>query len=116
LFHITDELKNLHSFNSIRAVLLFRIDGVIIDSIIDSNDNFNLLNSIKWVKTVIAKVGRELRTALYRIAYSRENEHIYFYKVGSAAILTCILDKFANIGLLSIEMDRIANILEKIID
>lgn len=105
---IRDELENLYSFETINTVLLFRIDGLLLESFIDITENFDLLNTINWVKTIISKVGSELKSNLYRIAYSRSNEHVYFYKVGSAAILACVLNKFANLGLLAIEMDRIA--------
>ena len=108
IFNVQDELKNLYSFETIKGVLLFRIDGLLLESFIDISNNLDLLTTVNWIKTIISKVGSELRSNLYRIAYSRQNEHVYFYKVGSAAILACILDKFANLGLLAIEMDRIA--------
>ena len=105
---IRDELENLYSFETINAVLLFRIDGLLLESFISIAKNYDLLNTINWIKTIISKVGSELKSNLYRIAYSRSKDHVYFYKVGSAAILVCVLDKFANLGLLAMEMDRIA--------
>jgi predicted regulator of Ras-like GTPase activity (Roadblock/LC7/MglB family) len=108
IYSIQDELENLFSFETINAVLLFRIDGILLESCIDISKNFELLSTLDWIKTIISKVGSDLKSNLYRIAYSRSNEHVYFYKVGSAAILACVLNKFANLGLLAIEMDRIA--------
>jgi predicted regulator of Ras-like GTPase activity (Roadblock/LC7/MglB family) len=105
---IQDELENLFSFETIHAVMLFRIDGVLLESCIDFSKGTNLLSTLTWIKTIISKVGTELKSNLYRIAYSRHNEHVYFYKAGTATILVCILSKFANLGLLAIEMDRIA--------
>lgn len=108
IFEIQDELENLVSFNSIHGALLFRIDGIMIESVYNSKENLSFLPTITWIKSIITKVGSELRSNLYRIAYSRVDEHIYFYKVGEVGILACILNKFANLGLLAIEMDRIA--------
>ena len=108
LSKINDEIKNLASFELIKGVFLFKIDGQLVQSSFKDIDVNALVNVVSWIKNIIFKVSLELRNQLYRIAYSRENEHIYFYKVGSSAILACILDKFANVGLLAIEMDRIA--------
>jgi predicted regulator of Ras-like GTPase activity (Roadblock/LC7/MglB family) len=105
---IQDELENLFSFETIHAVMLFRIDGVLLESCIDFSKDTNLLSTLTWIKAIISKVGTELKSNLYRIAYSRHHEHVYFYKAGTATILVCILSKFANLGLLAIEMDRIA--------
>ena len=112
--NIQDELENLFSFDTINGVFLFRIDGILLESCIDISKNISFLSTVNWIKTIISKVGTELKSNLYRVAYSRENEHVYFYKVGSASILVCILDKFANLGLLAIEMDRIANKIAEI--
>ncbi|OLS19904.1 MAG: hypothetical protein HeimC3_43430 [Candidatus Heimdallarchaeota archaeon LC_3] len=108
IFKIQDELENLFSFDTINGVLLFRIDGILLESYVNFSKTFSLLSTVNWIKTIISKVGTELKSNLYRIAYSRQEEHVYFYKVGSAVILACVLDKFANLGLLAIEMDRIA--------
>lgn len=115
LLKIDDELQNLTSFELVKGALLFKIDGQLIQSSFRDTNLNSLINVVSWIKNIIFKVSLELRNQLYRIAYSRENEHIYFYKVGSSAILACILDKFANVGLLSIEMDRIAYKISEIV-
>ena len=115
-FKVNDELENLTSFESIFCAMVFRIDGILVEASIKPTNEIYLLETIHWIKNIISKVGAELRFQLYRIAYSRETEHIYFYKVGNVAILACILGKMANLGLLAIEMDRIASKIKDIID
>ncbi len=116
IFKIQDELENLFSFDTIKGVLLFRIDGILLESYVNFSKNISIFSTMNWIKTIISKVGTELKSNLYRIAYSRRENHVYFYKVGSAAILACVLDKFANLGLLAIEMDRIAFKIAEISD
>ena len=114
--HIVDEMQNLASFKSIFAVLLFRIDGKLIESVYEKENQNGILPTLQWIKSIISKVGFELRKNLHRIAYSKRDNHIYFYKIGSSAILACVLNKYANLGLLAIEMDRISQKIENFIE
>ena len=47
--------------------------------------------------------------------YAKENFSVYFYKVGNAGILSVIVDSYANKGLLSIEMDKVATLVKDLI-
>ncbi|MHA2369089.1 MAG: hypothetical protein ACXADX_09720 [Candidatus Hodarchaeales archaeon] len=108
-FHeIQDGLENLFAFEGLAAVLLLRIDGLVIQSLWPSEITDDLLPLAHWIRQVIAKVSEELQQHTPHVKYDRPPYIVSFFKVGLAGILCGVYYEGANPMLLNIEMSRTA--------
>jgi len=105
-------IANLATLEGIYGVILFRIDALLLHLNISTKLDQKLLKLIVWLKNIILKVSKELQESIEGISYTKEEFSVYFYKVGNAGILSIIVDSYANKGLLSIEMDKHALMIE----
>ena len=64
LSKINDEIKNLASFELIKGVFLFKIDGQLVQSSFKDIDVNALVNVVSWIKNFIFNVSLELRNVL----------------------------------------------------
>lgn len=108
-------INDLAYLEGIYSVMLFRIDALLIHLKISTDFTQELIEIIIWLKNIIEKVSVELQEDIEGISYAKENFSVYFYKVGNAGILSVIVDSYANKGLLSIEMDKVASLLKDLI-
>ncbi|MHA2500914.1 MAG: hypothetical protein ACXAEL_15195 [Candidatus Hodarchaeales archaeon] len=108
-FHeIQDGLENLFAFEGVAAVLLLRIDGLVIQSLWPGEITDDLLPLAHWIRQVIAKVSEELQEHTPHVRYDRPPYTVSFFKVGQAGILCGVFYEGANPMLLNIEMSRAA--------
>ncbi len=113
---IKDHLLNLTAFVGFEAVLLLRIDGLVIQSLWPDKTNEDLLPLAHWVRRVISKVSKELEEHTPHISYDRPPYIISFFKVGLAGILCGVFLEGANTTLLRIEQNRVAELLQDIFE
>ena len=118
---INKELLYLAEFPDVKAVILFRIDGQVLESRYCEGISQFLLIVISWVKNIISKTMEELQRGSKSVKYvKRINKSlsipVYFYRAGNTSIIVTILDSRANTGLMEIEMSRSARRLGWIID
>ena len=108
-------INDLAYLEGIYGAMLFRMDALLIHLKISVDFTQELIEVIIWLKNIIEKVSIELQEDIEGISYAKENFSVYFYKVGNAGILSVIVDSYANKGLLSIEMDKVATLVKDLI-
>ena len=118
---IENEIAYLSAFDDVYSVILFRLDGRVLDSYYSKKNSQTLLFVIRWVKDIISKTMEELKSGSNSVKYdkdinSKETIPVYFYRAGNSSIVVTILNSRANTGLLEIEMNRTARRLGRIID
>ena len=116
LNEIDSEFDYLMNFEDITVSFLYRIDGLNLSTHFSKQPTVNLLPIITWTKSVIGKISSELSTGFSSIKYSNQGQCIYFYRAGKTAILVAILSPYANLGLMEMEINRVATRVGKIID
>ena len=121
IISIKKELIHLNKFRDVQAVVLFRLDGQVLESIYSQESSSNLLIVISWVKNIISKTMVELQRGSRSVKYDKEistgeNIPVYFYRAGNSSILVSFLGSLANTGFMEIEMSRTARRLGWIID
>lgn len=121
IMSIDKELGHLAEFDDVQAVLLFRLDGRVLESHYQSIASQNLLIVISWVRNIISKTMEELQRGSKSVKYDKEINPklripVYFYRAGNSSILVTLLNSKANSGLMEIEMSRTAKRLGWIID
>lgn len=115
LFDIFDDMENLVSYEEIRGAILYRIDGLLVKSIISGKPSYSLLSLTSWIKNTIARVSKQLDKEVSKVSYTKSPFHIFFYRAGTTGIVACILDENSNTGLLQIEIDRVAQIAGEVL-
>ncbi|MHA1978104.1 MAG: hypothetical protein ACW98F_00555 [Candidatus Hodarchaeales archaeon] len=115
------EATHLFTFQDVKAIILFRLDGRVLTSSYDIETSNSILSVIKWVKDIISKTKEELKHGARSIKYNKQINQkealpVYFYRTGNSGILVTILHSRANTGLMEIEMSRTATRLGRIID
>ncbi|MHA2334174.1 MAG: hypothetical protein ACXAEU_19255 [Candidatus Hodarchaeales archaeon] len=114
--NIREAMLDIMSFEDINATILYRIDGTVIKAEMLQKMPAYLIHLLAWIKTVITKVSKELSTDIEKISYvkgSGEKQYlIIFYKVGNTGILATVIDAFSNTALLSIEIERLARVIQ----
>jgi predicted regulator of Ras-like GTPase activity (Roadblock/LC7/MglB family) len=118
---ISNELEHLARFVDVHAVMLFRLDGKVLESRYETENSQDLLIVTSWVKNIILKTMEELKRGSRSVKYDKEispgkNIPVYFYRAGNSGILVTFLTSRANLGLMEIEMSRSSKRLGKIID
>lgn len=118
---IDKELAHLAEFNDVQAVILFRLDGQVLEARYCNKASQDLLNVISWVKNIITKTMEELQRGSRSVKYDKvinekESIPVFFYCAGRTSIVVTILTPVANTGLMEIEMSRSARRLGWIID
>lgn len=118
---IDKELEYLIKFDDVRAVILFRLDGQVLESRYSKEISEDLLLVISWVKNIISKTMEELQRGSRSVKYDKEINlrtriPVYFYCAGNSSILVTLLNSKANTGLMEIEMSRTSKRLGWIID
>jgi predicted regulator of Ras-like GTPase activity (Roadblock/LC7/MglB family) len=118
---IEKEIIHLNTFRDVQAVILFRLDGRVLESKYSQVASNNLLIIICWVKNIISKTMVELQRGSKSVKYDREistgeSIPVYFYRAGNSSILVTFLGPLANTGFMEIEMSRTAKRLGWIID
>ncbi|MHA1396379.1 MAG: hypothetical protein ACTSSF_01460 [Candidatus Heimdallarchaeaceae archaeon] len=114
--NIFSELEDLQNLEDVEAVILFRADGNVIESIFSENNSQERLRTIQWSKANIEKVSLEMRSNnLQKVNYELNNFHVLFFIVNKIIILTIIANQDANLSLLSIESKRKTQILSSIL-
>jgi len=121
IISIDKELRHLAGFDDVQAVVLFRLDGRVLDSHYQNFESQDLLIVIGWVRNIISKTTEELQRGSRSVKYDKEINPkfripVYFYCAGKSSILVTILNSKANSGLMEIEMSRTAKRLGWIID
>jgi predicted regulator of Ras-like GTPase activity (Roadblock/LC7/MglB family) len=118
---IGKEIDHLNKFRDVHAVILFRLDGQVLESRYSQESSRSLLIVSNWVKNIISKTMVELQRGSRSVKYDKEisnveNIPVYFYRAGNSSILVTFLDSRANTGFMEIEMSRTARRLGWIID
>ena len=118
---INKELKYLADFIDVQAVILFRLDGQVLEALYCNEASQDLLNVISWVKNIITKTMEELQRGSRSVKYDKvinekDSIPVFFYCAGKTSILVTILTPVANTGLMEIEMSRSARRIGWIID
>ena len=118
---IGEELGHLAEFDDVQAVLLFRVDGRVLESLYQEEVSETVLIVVSWVRNIISKTTEELQRGSRSVKYDKEINPrlripVYFDLVGRSSILVTLLDSKANSGLMEIEMSRTAKRLGWIID
>lgn len=113
---IHEEIDNLCAFEGVAAVLLLRIDGLVIESKWPDEITDNLLPLAHWIKEVITKVSEELQEHTPHVSYDRPPYTVSFFKTGQAGILCGIFDETAPATLLNIELNRTAEVFERLLE
>ncbi len=118
---IVEELDYLVNFEDVHAVILFRLDGKVLESRYETGTSQDLLIVTSWVKNIISKTTEELRRGSRSVKYEKEISikktiTVYFYRAGNSSILVTFLRARANTGLMEIEMNRTSKRLGLIID
>lgn len=118
---IGEEIRHLAEFDDVRAVLLFRVDGRVLESQYQEEASEIVLIVVSWVRNIISKTTEELQRGSRSVKYDKEINRkltipVYFYLAGQSSILVTLLDSKANCGLMEIEMSRTAKRLGWIID
>ena len=113
---ICEELENLIAFEGVAAVLLLRIDGLVLQSIWPDEVTSELLPLAHWIRQIIAKVSEELQEHTPHVRYDRPPYTISFFKSGNAGILCGVFYEGANTTLLNIELNRTAEIFQGILE
>ncbi|MFX1515008.1 MAG: hypothetical protein ACFFC6_01780 [Promethearchaeota archaeon] len=118
---IGEELRHLAEFDDVQAVLLFRVDGRVLESLYQEELSETVLIVVGWVRNIISKTTEELQRGSRSVKYDKEINPklripVYFYLAGRSSILVTLLDSKANSGLMEIEMSRTAKRLGWIID
>ncbi|MFW9997548.1 MAG: hypothetical protein ACFFD4_36245 [Candidatus Odinarchaeota archaeon] len=116
-WNIREAMLDIMGFEDVSATILYRIDGTVIKAEMVPNIPAHMLNLLGWMKTIITKVSKELSTDIEKISYikgSGEDQYlIIFYKIGNTGILASVVDAFSNTALLSIEIERLARVIQK---
>ncbi len=118
---IDKEIKYLADFSDVDAVILFRLDGKVLNAFYSHQRSQRLLVIGSWVKNIISKTMEELRNGSQSVKYDKdigekEPTPVYFYLAGNSSILVTILDPRVNTGLMEIEMSRTARLVGWVID
>ena len=118
---IRQELEHLTKFVDVHAVMLFRLDGKVLESRYETENSQDLLIVTSWVKNIIMKTMEELKRGSKSVKYDKEISSgktipVYFYRAGNSSILVTFLTSRANLGLMEIEMSRASKRLGQIID
>ncbi|MFX0114653.1 MAG: hypothetical protein ACFFB3_08900 [Candidatus Hodarchaeota archaeon] len=113
---ICEEIDNLCAFDGLAAILLLRIDGIVVESKWPDEITDDLLPLAHWVKDVIAKVSKELQENTPHVSYDRPPYVVSFFKTGRAGILCGIFYEGANTTLLNIELNRAAEIFQELLE
>ncbi|MFX1505447.1 MAG: hypothetical protein ACFFDC_04950 [Promethearchaeota archaeon] len=118
---ISEEIEHLSKFDDVKAVLLFRVDGRVLESQYKEEASETVLIVVSWVRNIISKTTEELQRGSRSVKYDKEINlkmtiPVYFYLAGRSSILVTLLDSKANSGLMEIEMSRTAKRLGWIID
>lgn len=118
---IDKELEYLAEFSDVDAVILFRLDGKVLNASYSSQRSQRMLVIGSWVKDIISKTMEELRNGSQSVKYDKdigekEPTPVYFYRAGNSSILVTILDPRVNTGLMEIEMSRTSRLLGWSID
>lgn len=121
IISIDKEISYLAEFADVQAVILFRLDGQVLESHYRNEVSQNLLVVIRWVRNIISKTTEELQRGSKSVKYDKEINSkvripVYFYCTGNSSILVTLLNSKANTGLMEIEMSRTAKRLGWIID
>lgn len=118
---ISQELEHLTKFVDVHAVMLFRLDGKVLESRYETENSQDLLIVTSWVKNIILKTMEELKRGSRSVKYDKQISPgktipVYFYRAGNSSILVTFLTSRANLGLMEIEMSRTSKRLGQIID
>jgi predicted regulator of Ras-like GTPase activity (Roadblock/LC7/MglB family) len=118
---IGEEIEHLAKFDDVHAVLLFRVDGRVLESQYKEDASETTLIVVSWVRNIISKTTDELQRGSRSVKYDKEINPrmtipVYFYLAGRSSILVTLLDSKANSGLMEIEISRTAKRLGWIID
>ncbi|MFX0085481.1 MAG: hypothetical protein ACFFAU_07385 [Candidatus Hodarchaeota archaeon] len=118
---IRNELDHLNKFRDVHVVILFRLDGQVLESRYTKESSRSLLIVTSWVKNIISKTMIELQRGSRSVKYDKKINKgktipVYFYRAGYSSILVTFLDSRANTGFMEIEMSRTARRLGWIID
>ena len=118
---IEKELDHLNKFRDVQAVILFRLDGKVLESKYSQESSRSILIVIIWVKNIISKTMVELQRGSKSVKYDKEIKNgesipVYFYRAGNSSILVTFLGSLANTGFMEIEMSRTSRRLGWIID
>jgi predicted regulator of Ras-like GTPase activity (Roadblock/LC7/MglB family) len=118
---IGEEIEHLAKFDDVKAVLLFRVDGRVLESQYKEEISETVLIVVSWVRNIISKTTEELQRGSRSVKYDKEINPkvtipVYFYLAGRSSILVTLLNSKANSGLMEIEMSRTAKRLGWIID
>ncbi|MHA2298063.1 MAG: hypothetical protein ACXAEU_05250 [Candidatus Hodarchaeales archaeon] len=114
---IREAMHDIMAFEDVNATILYRIDGTVIKAEMVPRIPAYLLHLLGWMKNIITKVSSELSTDIEKISYvkgSGDKQYlIIFYKIGNTGILASVVDAFSNTALLSIEIERLARVIQK---
>jgi predicted regulator of Ras-like GTPase activity (Roadblock/LC7/MglB family) len=109
---IYSELCDLTALEEVKASILFRIDGNVVESAFKDEYSHKLLRTIQWCKANVDKVSLEMKTNnLYKVTYELNDFCVIFFIVNSIMILTALATQNANLSLLSIEAKRKAQLI-----
>lgn len=110
------ELDYLIKFDDIFALILYRIDGLLITAHYSEKPSYQLLSLASWITKIISKISQELNVGVESVKYSKQGVPVFFYRAGQTAILAAILNPYSNYGLLQMELNKTAFNVGKIID
>ena len=69
---INQELEHLTKFVDVHAVMLFRLDGKVLESRYETENSQDLLIVTSWVKNIIMKTMEELKRGSKSVKYDKE--------------------------------------------
>ena len=69
---IGQELEHLAKFADVHAVILFRLDGKVLESCYETEKSQDLLIVTSWVKNIIQKTMEELKRGSRSVKYDKE--------------------------------------------
>ncbi|MHA1302599.1 MAG: roadblock/LC7 domain-containing protein [Candidatus Heimdallarchaeaceae archaeon] len=109
---INSELRDLLDLEDVEGVVLFRIDGSVIESAFDDNYTQKILRVLQWCVGNVDKVSVEMKgNNLQKVTYELADSCVLFFAVDRTSILTTLAKRTANLSLLSIEAKRKASLI-----
>ncbi|MEE9409783.1 MAG: hypothetical protein V3V41_02535 [Candidatus Heimdallarchaeota archaeon] len=109
---ISSEIMDLIDLDDVEAVVLFRIDGNVVEASFGSKYSQGLLRTIQWCKANVEKVSLEMKTNnLKKVTYELNDFCVLFFVVNKVTILTTLANQNINLSLLSIEAKRKSQII-----
>ncbi|UJG42686.1 MAG: hypothetical protein K9W46_09865 [Candidatus Heimdallarchaeum endolithica] len=110
---VKSELEDLLELEDVEAVVLFRIDGSVIESSFDNNYTSRKIRVLQWCKDNVPRVSQEMRgNNLQKVTYELSDTCILFFAIGKIGILTTLANNTANLSLLAVETKRKASTIE----